>query len=120
MGFSTSLNSLTLTIRPWQGQERDLPMHAYVINLARSLDRRAHITAELKNTGLDYKLITAVDGRELDLHDSTLIDSSAARQKFVPCRHGRVRLEPSTRLPENSRRRAGGSIGTGGRCHIAC
>lgn len=59
-------------------------MHAYVINLARSLDRRAHITAELKKTGLDYKIITAVDGRELDLHDSTLIDSSLLARNSFP------------------------------------
>ena len=51
-------------------------MHAYVINLARSLDRRAHITAELKKTGLDYEIITAVDGRDLDLRDPTIVDPS--------------------------------------------
>ena len=51
-------------------------MHAYVINLARSLDRRAHITAELKKTDLDYEIITAVDGRDLDLRDTTIIDPS--------------------------------------------
>src|SRR5215469_4062057 len=51
-------------------------MHAYVINLARSTDRRAHITAELKKTGLDYEIVTAVDGRELDLSDPALIDPS--------------------------------------------
>jgi glycosyl transferase family 25 len=51
-------------------------VHAYVINLARSLDRRAHITAELKKTGLDYEIITAVDGRDLDLRDTTIIDPS--------------------------------------------
>ena len=55
-------------------------MRAYVINLARSLDRRAHITAELKNTGLDYEIITAVDGRDLDLHDTTVIDPSFHHQ----------------------------------------
>ena len=49
-------------------------MYAYVINLARSLDRRAHITAELKKTGLDYEIITAVDGRDVDLCDRTIID----------------------------------------------
>ena len=42
-------------------------MRAYVINLARSLDRRAHITAELRKTGLDYEIIAAVDGRDLVL-----------------------------------------------------
>ena len=51
-------------------------MHAYVINLARSLDRRVHITAELKKTSLDYEIITAVDGRDLDLRDTTIIDPS--------------------------------------------
>ena len=49
-------------------------MYAYVINLARSRDRRAHITAELKKTGLDYEILTAVDGHELDLSDRTIID----------------------------------------------
>lgn len=51
-------------------------MRAYVINLARSLDRRAHITAELSKTGLDYEIITAVDGRDLDLHDPAVVHPS--------------------------------------------
>jgi glycosyl transferase family 25 len=51
-------------------------VHAYVINLARSLDRRAHITAELKKTGLNYEIITAVDGRDLDLGDPAVVDPS--------------------------------------------
>ena len=51
-------------------------MHAYVINLARSRDRRAHITTELKKTGLDYEIITAIDGRDLDLSDPTIVDPS--------------------------------------------
>jgi glycosyl transferase family 25 len=51
-------------------------VHVYVINLARSIDRRAHITAELKKTGLDYEIITAVDGRDVDLSDRTIIDPS--------------------------------------------
>jgi glycosyl transferase, family 25 len=53
-------------------------VYAYVINLARSVDRRAHITAELKKTGLDYQIITAVDGRDLDLRDPTIVDPSLA------------------------------------------
>ncbi len=53
-------------------------MRVYVINLARSVDRRAHITAELKKTGLDYQIITAVDGRDLDLSDLTIVDPSLA------------------------------------------
>jgi glycosyl transferase, family 25 len=51
-------------------------VRAYVINLARSSDRRAHITAELRKTGLDYEIITAVDGCELDLSDPTIVDPS--------------------------------------------
>ncbi len=59
-------------------------MRAYVINLARSVDRRAHITAELRNSGLDYEIITAVDGRDLDLHDSTIIDPSLLTRSSFP------------------------------------
>lgn len=51
-------------------------MHAYVINLARSGDRRAYITAELKKTGLDYELVTAVDGNDLDLSDTSVVAPS--------------------------------------------
>src|ERR1700722_18799012 len=55
-------------------KESTLVMHAYVINLARSPDRRAHIVAELQRTGLTYEFIDAVDGRNLDLDDTTLVD----------------------------------------------
>lgn len=41
-------------------------MHAYVINLNRSSDRREHMIAELARTGIDYEFVQAVDGRELD------------------------------------------------------
>jgi glycosyl transferase, family 25 len=59
-------------------------VHAYVVNLARSLDRRAHITKELKRTSLKYELTTAVDGRELDLSDTELIDPSfVERSVFI-------------------------------------
>jgi glycosyl transferase family 25 len=51
-------------------------VRAYVINLARSPDRRTHIVGELKKTGLDYEIIAAVDGRDLDLSDSAVVDSS--------------------------------------------
>jgi glycosyl transferase, family 25 len=59
-------------------------MHVYVINLARSLDRRAHITAELRKTGLDYEIITAVDGRDLDLHDPAIIHSALFAKNSFP------------------------------------
>lgn len=44
-------------------------MRAYVINLARSPERRAHMVAELSKTGIDYEIVQAVDGRELDFDD---------------------------------------------------
>jgi len=47
---------------------------AYVINLARSRDRRAHITAELNKTGMDYEILTAIDGHEVDLTDRSIVD----------------------------------------------
>ena len=48
-------------------------MHAYVINLARSRDRRAYITAHLDKIGADYEVVTSIDGRDLDLDDPNLI-----------------------------------------------
>lgn len=51
-------------------------MHAYVINLARSPERRTHITAELGKSGIDYELVEGIDGRDLDLHDPQTIDPS--------------------------------------------
>jgi glycosyl transferase, family 25 len=44
-------------------------VRAYVINLARSPERRAHMVAELGKTGVDYEIVQAVDGRELDFDD---------------------------------------------------
>lgn len=41
-------------------------MHAYVINLERSPERRAKITANLDRCGVDYEIVTAIDGRDLD------------------------------------------------------
>ena len=57
-------------------------MRAYVINLARSLDRRAHMTAELRKTGLDYEIVTAVDGRDLDLNDPAVVHPSLLTTTF--------------------------------------
>lgn len=59
-------------------------MHAYVINLARSFDRRSYITVELRKTGLDYEFITAVDGRDLDLHDPSTIEPSFLTEIVCP------------------------------------
>jgi glycosyl transferase, family 25 len=49
-------------------------MRAYVINLARSLERRVHVTAELERVGIDYEFVEGVEGRDLDLADEKLID----------------------------------------------
>ena len=49
-------------------------MHAYVINLARSVDRREHITAELERTGIGYEIVSAVDGNTVDLRDPAIVD----------------------------------------------
>ena len=51
-------------------------MHCYVINMERSGDRRAHIVAELNRTGIDYEMVTAIDGQELDLVMDADIDPS--------------------------------------------
>ena len=53
-----------------------MTVQAYVINLARSHDRRAYITAELKKTAVDYEVVTAVDGRGVELSDESLIHRS--------------------------------------------
>jgi glycosyl transferase family 25 len=42
-------------------------MRTYVINLERSTDRRQHVEAELAKVGLDYEIVRAVDGRQLDV-----------------------------------------------------
>ena len=39
----------------------------YVISLTRALDRRADITRRLNAAGIDYEIIDAVDGNQLDL-----------------------------------------------------
>jgi glycosyl transferase family 25 len=44
-------------------------VRAYVINLARSADRRAHVTAGLRRTGLDFEIITAIDAETLDFSE---------------------------------------------------
>ena len=82
-------------------------MHAYVINLARSPERLAHMTAELEKARLDYEVITGVDGRDLDLDDPAVIDPALLTRSVVPGGHGRVRLERSAGLPEDPAGRTG-------------
>ena len=59
-------------------------MLAYVINLARSPERRAHMTAELRRAKVDYEIITGVDGRDLDLDDRATIDPSLLARSSWP------------------------------------
>ncbi|HMH93333.1 MAG TPA: glycosyltransferase family 25 protein [Streptosporangiaceae bacterium] len=63
-------------------------MHAYVINLARSPERRAHITAQLKDARIDWELVVAVDGRDLDMTDRQTIGAPAPsarnNESFLP------------------------------------
>jgi glycosyl transferase family 25 len=54
-------------------EERRRTVHAYVINLARSPERRAYITRELQKTGLGYEIVTGVDGQKVDLNDRRVI-----------------------------------------------
>jgi len=44
-------------------------MHTYVINLARSPERRAKITANLERCGVDYEVVTAIDAQDFDSAD---------------------------------------------------
>jgi glycosyl transferase family 25 len=65
-------------------------MQAYVINLARSPDRRAHIIDQLGKTQVYYEIVKAVDGRDLDLNDTRIVDpafaaTSAAYPGAVGC-----------------------------------
>lgn len=49
-------------------------MHAYVINLARSPERRAHIADELAKCSVDFEFVEAVDHRELKLSDPRITE----------------------------------------------
>jgi glycosyl transferase, family 25 len=51
-------------------------LHAYVINLARSPERRVHVAAELQRAGIAYEFVDGVEGTDLDLADPGVIDPS--------------------------------------------
>jgi glycosyl transferase family 25 len=48
-------------------------MRSYVINLARSPDRRAYMSSQLKALGCDYEIVEAVDGQGVDTADPNLV-----------------------------------------------
>ena len=52
-------------------------VRAYVINLARSPERRASMTAQLTDCSIDFEIVTAVDGRELNMGDVEVVEAIA-------------------------------------------
>jgi glycosyl transferase family 25 len=48
-------------------------MKAYVINLARAPERRAHMQAELARAGIDFEFVGAVDGLSIDVADHDIV-----------------------------------------------
>jgi len=67
-------------------------MYAYVINLDRSSDRRAHMLAELKKTDLDYEFVAARDGRDLDPHDVSVVTPELLAKSPFPANHAATTL----------------------------
>jgi glycosyl transferase, family 25 len=51
-------------------------MHAYVINLVRSPERRVKIAAQLQKTGIGYEFVDGVEGADLELADPRVVDPS--------------------------------------------
>lgn len=49
-------------------------MKAYIINLARSPERRAHMVSEFRKTGMEHEFVEGVEGANLDLNDSSIVD----------------------------------------------
>jgi glycosyl transferase, family 25 len=49
-------------------------MRAYVINLPRSPERRAHIVAELAKCSIDFEFVEAVDHRDLSSSDARIAE----------------------------------------------
>lgn len=64
----------SLTVGVTVGHKERAPVRAYVINLARSTDRREYITGELDKAKVDYEIVTGVEGRDLDVNDTATID----------------------------------------------
>ena len=62
---------------------RKVIMYTYVINLARSPERRKHMTAELGRTGLSYEFVEAVEGHDLDLYDPNVVHPSVLGTAWV-------------------------------------
>jgi glycosyl transferase family 25 len=58
-------------------------MQAYIINLVRSTDRRAHITGQFAKARAHHEIVNGVDGRDVDLSDTQLVDPAFANAYAV-------------------------------------
>lgn len=60
-------------------------MHAYIINLARSTERRAHIISEVAKSGIAHEIMEGIEGRDLDVDDPQVVaPSTLAAPWFRP------------------------------------
>lgn len=59
-------------------------MKFYIINLARSVDRRRHMTDLMEKHGLDYRFVDAVDSRDIDFPNAQYDEN-----KYRRC-HGKI------------------------------
>lgn len=60
------------------------PVPVFIVNLARSPDRRAHMLGQLSSIGLPAELVQGVDGRHLDLASGQVAPELIARKSFRP------------------------------------
>lgn len=58
-------------------------MQAYVINLVRSPNRRAHIIGQLDAVRANYEMVTGIDGRDVDLTAIQLVEPAWANSCVV-------------------------------------
>ncbi len=55
-------------------------MKTYVINLARAVERRAHMEQQLQRLGIDYEIFPAIDGQELSEEDLRQYSAKEAKK----------------------------------------
>ena len=68
----------TIYSRPVSFEDGQNIVRAYVVNLARSPERRAHMVFELSECAVEHEFIEAFDGRDLDLADPEITELIAA------------------------------------------
>jgi glycosyl transferase, family 25 len=80
--------SASLRARASAGRLTD-PVRAYVINLQRSAERRAHMLAQLTRAGVDYRFVEAIDDRTAGAADPGQVHPSYfSRSDWRPGRIG--------------------------------